>query len=231
VSLAKKLNLKDGMTVRAVGKPPGFDFDDVKLSTSAKADAIFVFVKTLAEVDAKCAPVVAAAKADRIAWAAYPKAGQLGTDLNRDVLWRHLLKSGVQGVRQIALDSVWSAMRFRPAQKVEKSARDAAEPELNPQFAAVVKALSKERGVTYGGKGFGSQALKANGKIFAMVASKGQFVVKLSKERVNELVASGQGKHFDPGKGKLMKEWLAVSGPPKSWLGLAKEALGFAVGA
>lgn len=46
---------------------------------------------------------------------AYPKAGQLDTDLNRDVLWKRLLKSDVQGVRQIALDSVWSAMRFRPA--------------------------------------------------------------------------------------------------------------------
>jgi hypothetical protein len=115
VSLAKKLNLKDGMTLRVVGKPAGFDFGDVKLTSSPKADAIFVFVQSLAEVDAKCAPVVAAGKADRIAWAAYPKAGQLGTDLNRDVLWQHLLKSGVQGVRQIALDAVWSAMRFRPA--------------------------------------------------------------------------------------------------------------------
>ncbi|WP_224246101.1 hypothetical protein [Hyalangium gracile] len=45
---------------------------------------------------------------------AYPKAGQLGTDLNRDVLWKHLLKEGIQGVRQVALDPVWSAMRFRP---------------------------------------------------------------------------------------------------------------------
>lgn len=114
MSLAKKLNLKDGMTMRVVGKPSGFDFDDVRITSSPKADAIFVFVKTLSEVDAKCEAMIAAAKADRIAWAAYPKAGQLGTDLNRDVLWRHLLKSGVQGVRQIALDAVWSALRFRP---------------------------------------------------------------------------------------------------------------------
>ena len=38
--------------------------------------------------------VVDAAKADRIAWFAYPKAGQLGTDLNRDILWRHLERVG-----------------------------------------------------------------------------------------------------------------------------------------
>jgi hypothetical protein len=250
VSLAKKLNLKDGMTLRALGKPPGFDFDDVKLTSSSKADAVFVFVKTLAEVDAKCEPVIAAAKADRLAWVAYPKAGQLGTDLNRDVLWRHLTKSGVQGVRQIAADSVWSAMRFRPltparaqaekiaGAKLEKtaraqpgsSARAEAEPELPPEFLRIVKALGKEDGVTYGGKGFGSSALKADGRIFAMLSSKGRFVVKLSKARVAELSARGQGEPFDPGRGRLMKEWLAVSAPPKQWLGLAKEALAFARG-
>jgi len=50
---------------------------------------------------------------DRLAWIAYPKAGQLGTDLNRDILWRHLLKRRIRGVRQIAIDDVWSALRFR----------------------------------------------------------------------------------------------------------------------
>lgn len=114
MSLAKKLNLKEGMKVRVVGKPSGVDLDDVTTTTSAKAEAVLVFVKTLDEVDAKCAPFIEAAKEDRLAWVAYPKAGQLDTDLNRDVLWQHLLRHGIQGVRQVALDAVWSAMRFRP---------------------------------------------------------------------------------------------------------------------
>jgi hypothetical protein len=114
MSLAKKLNLKDGTKVRVVGKPAELDLDDVATTTSAKAEAILVFVKTLAEVDAKGAPLVEAAREDRIAWAAYPKAGQLETDLNRDVLYKHLSKQGIQAVRQVALDPVWSAMRFRP---------------------------------------------------------------------------------------------------------------------
>ena len=114
MSLAKKLNLKDGMKLKVVGKPAGVDLGDVQTTTSAKADAVLVFVKNLAEVDAKCAPMVALAKEDKIAWVAYPKAGQLDTDLNRDILWKHLLKQDIQGVRQVALDDVWSAMRFRP---------------------------------------------------------------------------------------------------------------------
>lgn len=112
--------------------------------------------------------------------------------------------------------------------KLEASARDEAEPALDPGFLRIVKALGKEDGVTYGGKGFGSSALKLRGRIFAMWSSKGRFVVKLSKARVAELSERGQGEPFDPGRGRLMKEWLAVSAPPKQWLALAKEALAFA---
>jgi hypothetical protein len=44
---------------------------------------------------------------------AYPKAGQLGTDINRDTLAASLTDRGAQPVRQVALDDVWSALRFR----------------------------------------------------------------------------------------------------------------------
>ena len=112
MALARKLNLKPGMKARVVGKPADVDLSDVP--TSANGEAVIVFVRTLAEVNAKAAPAVAAAKEDRIAWLVYPKAGKLDTDLNRDILWRHLLKKNVQGVRQVAIDDTWSAMRFRP---------------------------------------------------------------------------------------------------------------------
>jgi hypothetical protein len=112
-SLASKLNLKPGMKVRVVGKPSDVDLAGVAAG-SAKAEAVIVFVKTLAEVASRAGPAIDAAKEDRIAWLAYPKAGKLDTDLNRDILWRHMLGKGIQGVRQVALDEVWSAMRFRP---------------------------------------------------------------------------------------------------------------------
>jgi hypothetical protein len=237
VSLAKKLNLKDGSALRVFGKPKDVAWDDVKLTSSAHAEGVLVFVKTLADVDAKCAPLIDAARADRLAWAAYPKAGQLDTDLNRDKLWQRLSQSGIEGVRLVALDSMWSAMRFRPAAKAKKAApagkarpRAKPEPALDPRFEAVVKALAKERGVSYGGKGFGASALKVGGKIFAMVASKGEFVVKLPKARVEALVAGGAGSYFDTGRGRVMKEWLRVTAGPKRWLPLAKEALAFGRG-
>jgi TfoX/Sxy family transcriptional regulator of competence genes len=56
---------------------------------------------------------------------------------------------------------------------------------------------------------FGSPVLKVGGKVFAMLV-KGRLVVKLPKERVERLVASGTGKPFDPGHGRPSKEWVAV---------------------
>jgi hypothetical protein len=101
----------------------------------------------------------------------------------------------------------------------------------HPKFAKLVAELSKQPGVTFGGKGFGASALKLGGKIFAMLTPKGQLVAKLPKPRVAELVAAGKGEYFDPGHGRLMKEWLSVAATNTRWLELAKEAYAHARGA
>jgi hypothetical protein len=94
------------------------------------------------------------------------------------------------------------------------------------RFASVVSAFANDLKVIPpgSGKGFGSGALKVNGKIFAMMSSKGQFVVKLSEDRVNALIADGSGSRFDAGRGRPMKEWLVVTADHKSWVPLAREA-------
>jgi hypothetical protein len=101
-----------------------------------------------------------------------------------------------------------------------------------PAFTSVVGHFKKDREVTQEErKGFGSGALKVRGKIFAMIASKGRFVVKLPKERVAELVKDGKGKLFEPGPGRIMKEWFeAKDGLEALWLELAKEARKFVAG-
>jgi hypothetical protein len=98
-------------------------------------------------------------------------------------------------------------------------------------YASIAQTLCREPGVTLGTsakKGFGSSALCINGKIFAMLSSKNDFVVKLPRKRVDLLVAAGSAKRFDPGHGRLMKEWLVV-GPRgnEDWLLVAKEAMRF----
>ena len=78
-----------------------------------------------------------------------------------------------------------------------------AEGEGMGRFAAVAAALSRQPGVELGQGGsklFGHSALTVNGKIFAMVSSNGQFVVKLPKARVDALVAGFAGQHFEDRK-------------------------------
>jgi YjbR len=81
------------------------------------------------------------------------------------------------------------------------------------------------------GTGFGSNpGLRTHGKIFAMLV-RNELVVKLPKARVDELVAAEAGRRFDPGHGRVMKEWLTVS--PQAdldWSELAAEALAFVGG-
>jgi hypothetical protein len=119
VSLGPKLQLRPGQRVAVIGAPTdvtvAWPTGVVGTSDAASADAVVVFAATRAELDERCAAVVDAARADRLAWVAYPKAGQLGTDLNRDILARLLTARGVQPVRQVAIDGTWSALRFRPA--------------------------------------------------------------------------------------------------------------------
>jgi hypothetical protein len=113
---------------------------------------------------------------------------------------------------------------------MKKNAREREAEQIEPKLSPLVRAFAKDPRVSYGGKGFGSGALKVDGKIFAMISSQGLFVVKLPKDRVSELVREGRGEHFDPGRGKLMKEWFATKEKTRTWLALAQEAHRFVAG-
>lgn len=110
----------------------------------------------------------------------------------------------------------------------KKTPTASAADDLDPSFAPIVEAFARDREVSRG-KMFGSVGLKVSGKVFAMVV-KGRFVAKLPKARVDELVGAGSGEHFDPGHGKLMKEWVSVPAGKASWLELAREAHRFVKG-
>jgi hypothetical protein len=68
-----------------------------------------------------------------------------------------------------------------------------------------------------------SNVLSVNQKIFAMLV-KGNLVVKLPKQRVDELVAARAGTYFDPGHGRLMKQWISIRIGSLNWVDLAREA-------
>ena len=103
------------------------------------------------------------------------------------------------------------------------------------EFAAIVAKLRNQPGVTPPSdeagtsRKFGSNGLRMNGRVFAMLSSDKRLILKLPRTRVEALVSSGDGVQFDPRHdGRLMKEWLVLNPTSKkSWLELAKEAIEF----
>lgn len=106
--------------------------------------------------------------------------------------------------------------------KKVKATKKVQEPEIDPRFAPVVRAFAGVPGVK-AGKLFSSYGLKVNSKIFAMFG-RGRLVVKLPKERVDEMVGAGKAVRFNPGHGRLMKEWAAFQCEEAQWVELAREA-------
>jgi hypothetical protein len=117
VDLASKLQIKPGSAVATVGAPAsGPDLSGLEqASDPAEAGAVLAFVQGSADLTSAARAAIEAARQDKLSWIAYPKAGQLGTDLNRDRIAEELAAEGIRPVRQVALDDVWSALRFRPA--------------------------------------------------------------------------------------------------------------------
>lgn len=104
-------------------------------------------------------------------------------------------------------------------------------PTVTPEerYAALVDAFLDETDASQSyKKGFGSSAMRIGGKIFAMLSG-GRLVVKLPKQRVDALIASGEGERFDPRKdGRLMKEWLTLAPASEmDWQSIAREAMEF----
>ena len=77
------------------------------------------------------------------------------------------------------------------------------------------------------GTGFGTNpGLRVGGKVFATLIE-GELVLKLPRERVDGLIDSGVAERFDPGHGRPMKEWAAISTEQSWWPKLADEAFEF----
>jgi hypothetical protein len=119
-----------------------------------------------------------------------------------------------------------TAEKDKKANVAKKAAATSLKPApagIPPTFAPVVAAFATDRAVSRRKMFSSENVLSVNGKIFAMLG-RGSLVVKLPKARVDELVKAGQGKPFDPGHGRLMKEWISVELGAAPWVALAEEA-------
>lgn len=121
MTVARKMQIPAASTVVVLGLPADVDLEipgDCLVvsdpSHAADAAAVVSFVVRADDLDDVAGPAIAAGREDRIAWIAYPKSRQLGTDLNRDILAGLVEARGAQPVRSVSVNGVWSALRFRP---------------------------------------------------------------------------------------------------------------------
>lgn len=133
--LFKKLNLKNQSEILVLNAPESFQAElhslqDVNVHRDAKKlkDVSFciAFVTKLAEVERAAKQIARIAGGDPIVWIAYPKASSKNytCEFNRDTGWKALGDAGFEGVRQVAIDEDWSALRFRRAEFIKSMTRD-----------------------------------------------------------------------------------------------------------
>ena len=74
-------------------------------------------------------------------------------------------------------------------------------------------------------RAFSRISLMIGGKLFAS-AGHGGLLIKVSADRVAELIATGQGQPFSTGGNRVMREWV-VAGSDTDWPALAAESMRF----
>lgn len=128
-SLVKKLGIRPGQRVLILNAPDGYVEslgelpEGVELTHTREGRFGFVhlFVKDSTELDAFRPAAMDAVEYDGLLWISYPKrSSKVKTDLTRDVLWEMMKGTGLRPVTQVSVDAVWSAIRFRPEEKVGK---------------------------------------------------------------------------------------------------------------
>jgi hypothetical protein len=127
--LLNKLRMQPGHRVLILNAPAGYLSelgelpDGVELADEFNGtfDFVQVFVKDLAELERLAPLAVDAVTYDGLLWVSYPKEGSnMESDLTRDAVWEEVAKTGLRAVSQISVNDVWSAIRFRPPEKVGK---------------------------------------------------------------------------------------------------------------
>lgn len=127
-SLVKKLHIKPGYRLKILNPPSGYidklgDLpEDVEIigAATGKTDFVHLFVNSLSELNDLAPEAVKGLKYDGVFWVSYPKkSSKIKTDISRDYGWDLLMDMGLRPVAAVSIDETWSALRFRPVEKVK----------------------------------------------------------------------------------------------------------------
>jgi hypothetical protein len=110
-------------------------------SALERVEFALAFVTTGAQLQAAADAILPRAQGDAVVWFAYPKgtSRRYRSEINRDSGWAPLGAAGFEGVRQVAIDEDWSALRFRRVEHIKTMKRDASRAATEQGKARVAK--------------------------------------------------------------------------------------------
>ena len=125
--VARKLGMNPNMRTLIIAPPPGYLKSLVslpdKLPVSSRAAGMYPFVQVfatrLSEIGKFAEKLPKRAAPNALVWISYPKkTSKARGDLSRDVIREAMSAVGWRAVSIVAIDEVWSALRFRPTHEV-----------------------------------------------------------------------------------------------------------------
>jgi hypothetical protein len=129
--LLEKLNYKGQDRIAIINAEEGFIDSlsdelknvivDKEIDPRFPYDFILIFVKSVSEVELLTPMALHNLMADGVLWFCYPKktSKKYSPVIDRDHGWKALNDSGLHGIRMVAIDADWSAMRFRNAKYIK----------------------------------------------------------------------------------------------------------------
>lgn len=124
-AIFKKLNYKDQKEIFVFHHPDSFNENlksiaettEIKTAVrkSDKVSFVIIFAVQQAVLDKTFPKVAPQLIDDAVVWIAYPKKSskKYTADFNRDSGWEVMGQYDMEGVRMVAIDEDWSALRFR----------------------------------------------------------------------------------------------------------------------
>src|ERR1700722_9061797 len=139
-TLLEKLAYKDEKNLLIQGLPSAIEKQFAKLAFAKnltpllkirRIDFALVFAVNEQQLENIVREVLPALQPDGKFWVAYPKVGsKIATSLNRNCSWACITGYGYEEVRQVPLDHVWTAIRFKKVDAVAQLVRAAQRDEV-----------------------------------------------------------------------------------------------------
>jgi hypothetical protein len=127
--LAKKLRIADNQLVLIINPPSEYisklgelpEGTTIVHEPQGKYPHVQLFVNNRRAFDHLGHTALSAVEYDGVFWVCYPKrSSKTATDLSRDAMWDLYAGSGLHPVSQVSINEIWSAVRFRPNERVGK---------------------------------------------------------------------------------------------------------------